>query len=148
MLRKLTLLATAFLLATSGFAFNANGTIRVEGGLISGTTLDGIRSYKGIPFAAPPVGELRWKAPQPVIGWEGVRQCDNFGPQCPQAPYPQGSMYYSPPQKQSEDCLYLNVWTAAKQGEKRPVMVWIHGGALTRGSGANRVYDGTAFAKK
>ena len=79
MLRKLTLLATAFLLATSGFAFNANGTIRVEGGLISGTTLDGVRSYKGIPFAAPPVGELRWKAPQPVIGWEGVRAKNESG---------------------------------------------------------------------
>ena len=148
MLRKLNLLAIAFVFSLSGFAFTANDTIRVEGGLISGSTADGVRSYKGIPFAAPPVGELRWKPPQPVVAWAGVRECTEFGPQCPQAPYPQGSLFYSPPQRQSEDCLYLNVWTAAKAGEKRPVMIWIHGGALTRGSGSTRTYDGTAFAKK
>jgi para-nitrobenzyl esterase len=145
--RHLTTLALALALAISGLAFVPGDSVKVDGGLISGTTADGVRSFKGIPFAAPPVGELRWKAPQPVIAWDGVRQCDAFGPQCPQAPYPAGSMYYSPPQEQSEDCLYLNVWTA-KPSEKRPVMVWIHGGALTRGSGSNRVYDGTAFAKK
>jgi len=148
MLRRLTLLALAFVFGLSGLAFTANDNIRIEGGLISGSTADGVRSYKGIPFAAPPVGDLRWKPPQPVLAWEGVRECTSFGPQCPQAPYPQGSLFYSPPQKQSEDCLYLNVWTAARAGEKRPVMVWIHGGALTRGSGSTRVYDGTAFAKK
>lgn len=153
MLRKLTLLASVFALALAGAslstnAFSTGDTVRVEGGMISGTTADGVRSFKGVPFAAPPVGELRWKAPQPVIAWEGTRKCDAFGPQCPQAPYPQASMYYSPPQKQSEDCLNLNVWTAARPGEKRPVMVWIHGGALTRGSGSTWVYDGTAFAKK
>src|SRR5262249_58647705 len=86
--------------------------------------------------------------PQAVATWQGVRECTEFGSQCPQAPYPTTSMYYSPPQKQSEDCLFLNVWTAAKAGEKRPVMVWIHGGALTRGSGATRTYDGINFAKK
>jgi para-nitrobenzyl esterase len=155
MLRNRTLLAIAFALAFSGLAFFTDNTtqatdnsIRVDGGLISGTTADGVRSFKGIPFAAPPVGELRWKPPQPVVAWEGVRQADSFGPECPQSPYPSGSMYYAPPQKQSEDCLYLNVWTAAKAGDKRPVMVWIHGGALTRGSGSNAVYNGTALAKK
>lgn len=146
--RNLTTLAFAFALAVSGLAYAPNDTIKVDGGLISGTAADGVRSFRGIPFAAPPVGELRWKAPRPVVRWAGVRQCDVFGPQCPQAPYPRTSMYYSPPQRQSEDCLYLNVWTAAKASDKRPVMVWIHGGALTRGSGANRVYDGTALAKK
>ena len=124
------------------------GTVKVDGGLISGVAADGVRSYKGIPFAAPPVGDLRWKAPQPVISWEGVRACDHFGPECPQAPYPPASIYAHPPEKQSEDCLYLNVWTTAKAGDKRPVMVWIHGGALTRGSGANPAYDGAALAKK
>ena len=148
MRRNLITIAFALALAASGLAFAANDAIKVDGGLISGTTADGVRSFKGIPFAAPPVGDLRWKAPQPVLAWDGVRKCETFGPECPQAPYPAGSMYASPPQKQSEDCLYLNVWTAARSGEKRPVMVWIHGGALTRGSGANRVYDGTAFAKK
>lgn len=148
MLRNLTLLAFVLALALSRPASANNDTIKVEGGLISGTTADAVRSYKGIPFAAPPLGELRWKAPQPVIAWAGVRQCDRFGPECPQAPYPAGSIYARPPEKQSEDCLYLNVWTAARAGDKRPVMVWIHGGALTRGSGSNPVYDGTALAKK
>ena len=153
MLRKMSLITAALALAVAGFtlstaALSSNDTIRVDGGMISGTTADGVRSFKGIPFAAPPVGELRWKAPQAVIAWQGVRKCDQFGPECPQAPYPQASMYYSPPQKQDEDCLYLNVWTAARSGEKRPVMVWIHGGALTRGSGSTKVYDGTAFARK
>ncbi|HWO01478.1 MAG TPA: carboxylesterase/lipase family protein [Blastocatellia bacterium] len=148
MRRTLTLLAFAFAVSLSWFVFAADDTIKVDGGLISGTAADGVRSFKGVPFAAPPVGELRWKAPQPVVAWEGVRKCEAFGPECPQALYPAGSMYYSPPQKQSEDCLYLNVWTAAKAGDRRPVMVWIHGGALTRGSGATRTYDGTAFAKK
>ena len=129
-------------------ASGSNNLIRVDGGTISGTAADGVRSYKGIPFAAPPVGDLRWKPPQPVIPWEGVRECISFGAECPQSPYPEGSMYYTAPQKKSEDCLYLNVWTTANAGEKRPVMVWIHGGALTRGSGSRGTYDGTAFAKK
>lgn len=154
--RKVSLvivLALAFANPVFSFAFSsyfsaADDTVRVTGGMISGTTTGGVRIFKGIPFAAPPVGDLRWKAPQPVVGWKGVRKCETFGPECPQAPYPAGSLYYQPPQPQSEDCLYLNVWTTGKAGDKRPVMVWIHGGALTRGSGASRVYDGTAFAKK
>ncbi|HKA17539.1 MAG TPA: carboxylesterase/lipase family protein [Blastocatellia bacterium] len=150
MRRSLTIITFAFVVAMSAFslASTADDSIKVDGGLISGVSADGVRSFKGIPFAAPPVGDLRWKAPQPVVPWQSVRQCDAFGPECPQAPYPTGSMYYQPPQKQSEDCLYLNVWTSGKAGEKRPVMVWIHGGALTRGSGANRTYNGTSFAKK
>jgi para-nitrobenzyl esterase len=148
MRRTLTLLGFAIAVAVSGLAFAPNDVIRVDGGVISGTASDGVRSFKGIPFAAPPVGELRWKAPQPVVAWEGIRKCEAFGPDCPQSSYPAGSMFYSPPRTQSEDCLYLNLWTAAKAGDKRPVMVWIHGGALTRGSGATRTYDGTAFAKK
>lgn len=148
MLRNLILLAIGLAFALSEPALRTSDTVRVEGGLISGSVIDGVRSYKGIPFAASPVGELRWKAPQPVAAWEGVRELDDFGPDCSQAPYPQSSIYYSAPRKQSEDCLCLNVWTAAGTGEKRPVMVWIHGGALTRGSGATRAYDGTALAKK
>ncbi|HEY6402039.1 MAG TPA: carboxylesterase family protein [Blastocatellia bacterium] len=148
MLRNLILLAVGLAFALSGTAFTTSDAVRVEGGLISGSVVDGVRSYKGIPFAAPPVGELRWKAPQSPAAWEGVREGADFGPDCPQAPYPQSSIYYSAPREQSEDCLCLNVWTAARTGEKRPVMVWIHGGALTRGSGATRAYDGTALAKK
>jgi para-nitrobenzyl esterase len=150
---KLALVAFAFAVSLSGLgltsrASSTNDTVRIESGLVSGTNADGVRSYKGIPYAAPPVGEWRWRPPQPVKAWEGVRECTAFGPDCPQAPYPQASLYYSPPRDQSEDCLYLNVWTAARAGEKRPVMVWIHGGALTRGSGATPTYDGTAFARR
>jgi len=157
MLRKQRVLAITFIVFCgiasvisygNAKASTANGNVKVDGGLISGTVADGIRSFKGVPFAAPPVGDLRWKAPQPVIAWQGVRAADSFGAECPQSPYAAGSMYFSPPQKQSEDCLFLNVWTAGNQGEKRPVMVWIHGGAWTRGSGSIPAYDGTAFAKK
>ncbi|MGH8248292.1 MAG: carboxylesterase/lipase family protein, partial [Gammaproteobacteria bacterium] len=144
----LTLLIGASALSYSSHASAANSTVKVDGGVISGATANGVRSFKGIPFAAPPTGDLRWKPPQPVAPWQGLRECNDFGPDCPQAPYSQTSLFYSAPRKQSEDCLYLNVWTAAKAGEKRPVMVWIHGGALTRGSGATRTYDGTNYAKK
>jgi para-nitrobenzyl esterase len=148
MLRKIAWFTIVLVFVCGGLTSAASDTVRVEGGMVSGVLTDGVRSYKGIPFAAPPVGELRWKDPQPVVAWKGVRECKEFGPECPQSPYPAGSIYFNPPQKQSEDCLYLNVWTTAKDGEKRPVMVWIHGGALTRGSGSTRIYDGTALAKK
>ncbi len=108
-----------------------------------------IRVYKGVPFAAPPVGKLRWQPPQAVAPWQGVRECTAFSSICPQLPYPAGSVYVQTPQPQSEDCLYLNVWTGAeKADEMRPVMVWIHGGALTRGSGSIPFYDGEALARK
>ncbi len=111
-----------------------------------------VRAYKGIPFAQPPVGDLRWRSPLPPGTWKGIRRTDSYGPSCPQAPYDQGttrSIYARPPEPMSEDCLYLNVWTAAQSGEeRRPVMVWIHGGALTRGSGSNPTYDGSALARR
>lgn len=157
MFRNLSLLVIAIALLIVGHnasasnaieTATANGTIKLDSGLISGTATDGVRSFKGIPYAAPPTGDWRWKPPQPVTPWQGVRECNEFGADCPQAPYAQSSLYYSQPRKQSEDCLYLNVWTAAQANEKRPVMVWIHGGALTRGSGATPTYNGAAFAKK
>jgi para-nitrobenzyl esterase len=130
----------------------AEETLRTDAGMISGQRVgdDGkVRVYKGIPFAAPPVGKLRWQPPQPPASWQGVRECKQFGFVCPQNSYPTGSIYAQPPQPQSEDCLFLNVWTAAeKADEKRPVMVWIHGGALTRGSGSLGVYDGESLARK
>jgi para-nitrobenzyl esterase len=142
-------LAFAFALAIVPFAIAAApDTIKVDGGQIAGTTANGVRVFKGIPFAAPPVGDLRWKAPQPVVAWDGVKAADTFGPQCMQQPYPASSPYAGAPQPTSEDCLYLNVWSAATAGEKRPVMVWIHGGAWTRGSGATPTYDGAMLAKK
>ncbi|MCX7825514.1 MAG: carboxylesterase family protein, partial [Verrucomicrobiae bacterium] len=140
------------LLAAGAFAFPSAGalddTVKIESGMISGLTVGGskdVRVFKGIPFAAPPVGALRWKPPQPVKPWEGVRACTESGPWCPQ---PKPIAGFAPP-KQSEDCLYLNIWTAAKTpGEKRPVMFWIHGGGCTTGSGATPTYDGTALARQ
>lgn len=126
-----------------------NNVVRVDGGLISGTSSpEGIRIYKGIPYAGTTEGEFRWKPPQPVKPWEGTRKCEEYGPDCPQAPYATTSLFYSQPRPQSEDCLFLNVWTGAPAAERRPVMVWIHGGALTRGSGSTRTYDGTELARK
>jgi para-nitrobenzyl esterase len=126
----------------------APDTVKIETGQIAGTTDNGVRVFKGIPFAAPPVGDLRWQAPQPVAAWKGVRAADAFGAECIQQPYPPSSPYARPAAPTSEDCLYLNVWTAAAPGDKRPVMVWIHGGAWTRGSGSTATYDGAALAKK
>jgi para-nitrobenzyl esterase len=104
--------------------------------------------FKGIPFAAPPVGQARWTPPQAAPGWSGERLATDFGPDCMQQPYPEGSFFYRPARVSSEDCLYLNVWTAAEENAGKPVMVWFHGGALTRGSGAIETYDGTELALK
>ncbi|MFD1144796.1 carboxylesterase/lipase family protein [Larkinella insperata] len=129
--------------------------VKVTGGQISGTlNPDGdVQIFKGIPFAAPPVGELRWKAPQPVKPWLGVRKCDQFGASPVQGtPNPFGpwsAEYLIPKAPISEDCLYLNVWSGARSAtEKRPVLVWIYGGGFSSGGSAVPIYDGEAMAKK
>lgn len=123
-------------------------TIAVTGGAIAGAVAadaPSVRVFKGVPFAAPPVGSLRWKPPAPVLPWEGVKACKEYGPWCPQPKPVLGKVEG----KTSEDCLYLNIWTAAKStGDNRPVMVWIHGGGHTTGSGSSAVYDGTHFAEQ
>lgn len=128
--------------------------VRVEQGLLSGTLGEdpSIRVYKGVPFAAPPVGDLRWKAPQPPESWTGVRSADKFSPACTQnlagsrLPWTEEYMHQG---EQSEDCLYLNIWTGAEsKNEKRPVMVYIYGGGFSEGSNAVAVYDGEALARK
>ncbi|HTM02475.1 MAG TPA: carboxylesterase family protein [Vicinamibacterales bacterium] len=116
----------------------------ITGGRVSGVEAAGIVAFKGLPFAAPPVGALRWKAPQPVQPWSGVKQADHFGPGCVQAQSP-----YTQVPSMSEDCLYLNVWTPAKAATDRlPVMVWIYGGAFTGGAASMAAYDGTRLAGK
>jgi para-nitrobenzyl esterase len=123
-------------------------TARVTGGVVQGVVKDGIASFKGIPFAAPPVGDLRWKAPQPVIPWQGVKKAEEFAP-APMQNKTFLAMLGHPRTKVSEDCLYLNVWTGAKKaGEKRPVMVWIYGGGFMLWAGSDPKYDGTNLAKK
>jgi para-nitrobenzyl esterase len=131
--------------------------VRTDAGLITpaANSPEGVRVFRGIPFGAPPVGPLRWNAPQPVPSWDGVRKADAFGPVCVQ---PKGvgrlnvsvDMPDSP--KADEDCLYLNVWTGATRAisatGQRPVMVWIFGGAYTEGAGSSRHNDGEALARK
>lgn len=154
------------LIAVMGFLFFSCGesendiilsvdSISVEGGMISGKTdsTGQVKIFKGIPFAAPPVGELRWKAPQPVQPWEGIKACtENPAAPMQNPPVPffaWSAEFLIPKEPISEDCLYLNIWTAAeKSDEKRPVMVWIYGGGF--GSGGNTVplYDGEELAKK
>ena len=122
--------------------------VKIETGLVSGTAdgSEGVRAFKGIPFAPPPVGELRWKPPQPAKPWQGVRACAEFGPWCPQ---PKSAVGFPGGTSFSEDCLSLNIWTAAKTAnDKLPVMFWIHGGGCTTGSGASIGYDGTALARQ
>jgi para-nitrobenzyl esterase len=141
----------AFLAALLPLAAAVPDTVKTDAGQVAGVPGKdpAVRAFKGIPFATPPVGDLRWRAPKAATHWDGVRKADQFSATCMQTEYAAGSLYRSEPQPVSEDCLYLNVWTAAKAaGDKRPVMVWIHGGALTRGSGSTPTYDGEELARK
>jgi para-nitrobenzyl esterase len=128
--------------------------IQVSGGLITGTPTiqwtPGVRLYRGIPYAAPPVGDLRWRPPQPVVPWTGVKAADHFSPVCMQRPTDtEGNAWREGMTPVSEDCLYLNVWTPAESADAHlPVVVFIHGGGNMRGAGSENQYDGAYFAKK
>jgi para-nitrobenzyl esterase len=147
------LAATLSLLQGPAFGAGLDGPIRTTAGLVSPDPQleNGVRVFRGIPFAAPPVGDLRWKAPAPPAKWTGVREARSFSPECAQgdAGDPLYSLYYPQIQPQSEDCLYLNVWTPARTPQDRlAVLVWIYGGGFQIGSGSQPMYDPVNLAKR
>jgi para-nitrobenzyl esterase len=144
----------AILLSTAMLASGQSHPVRTESGLVSGVELShGLEAFKGIPVAAPPVGKLRWRPPQPPAGWPGIRKTDSFGAPCMQSKSPERlgpwTRVFLSKMQPSENCLYLNVWTTTKRPQKLlPVMVWIYGGGFTSGAGSVEIYDGAALAQK
>ena len=124
--------------------------VETASGALRGFVLAGdesVRVYRGIPFAQPPTGELRWRPPVTDVAWDGIRDASAFGPPCWQTGGNPETLYYKPVLNVSEDCLYLNLWTAAESStERRPVMVWFHGGGNVNGTGSTPNFDGTAHA--
>ncbi|WP_319566896.1 carboxylesterase/lipase family protein [Cohaesibacter marisflavi] len=142
-----TIAVAALAWATLASSSSVAQSVSIDSGLLRGVTEDGVTSFKGIPFAAPPVGDLRWRAPQPVAPWGNELDASSLGKDCAQIPFGGNGETLLP--NSSEDCLYLNVWRPSDTDTdaKRPVMVWIYGGAFLVGSGARPSYSGVPFAK-
>ncbi|MBY5974198.1 carboxylesterase family protein [Ferrimonas balearica] len=139
-------LITVGLIGMGGTAM-ANPTARIATGDIAGKIDDGTEAFLGLPYAQPPVGALRWKAPQPVEPWTGTYDATEFGHDCAQKPFPSDAAPLGT--EPAEDCLYLNVWRpdGIGEGDQLPVMVWIHGGGFINGGASAPVYDGAALAR-
>ncbi|MBN2075057.1 MAG: carboxylesterase/lipase family protein [Dehalococcoidales bacterium] len=126
-----------------------NISVQTTSGRIKGTYENGLYIFKGVPYATPPVGDCRWMPPQPVQPWSGVRSAENFGPICPQSNMPTPIPGRKPSEEpQGENCLFLNVWTPGIDNSKRAVMVWIHGGAFTHGSGSSPMNPGSTLPER
>ncbi len=140
-------LATCLAACLSGPAHAAAATrVRIDSGLLQGSVERGVIAFRGIPFAAPPIGPLRWRPPQPAVPWRGVREAVSYGPDCMQVPFPQDAAPLR--ERPQEDCLYANVWRPARAVSRQlPVMVWIYGGGFVNGGTSPAVYDGGAFAR-
>jgi len=142
---KIVIAALAF--ASAVPALVADPIVDAPAGKVSGTSDAGLRVFKGIPYAMPPVGAKRWTAPVAQPRWTGTRRATDFGPACVQPQAPNATVYSGVPMPVSEDCLTLNIWTPAK-AKNAPVMVWIHGGALVTGSSREPMYDGRKLAAR
>ncbi|MBX3562770.1 MAG: carboxylesterase family protein [Sphingomonas sp.] len=148
-IRGLARLLAGLLLAGLGTAAQAEDrpAVTVAEGRLSGTLDGDLRVFRNIPYAAPPVGDRRWRPPEPPARWSGTRDAAAFGPRCVQPPLPPTSIYYSRIEAMSEDCLSLNVWSPA-DAARAPVIVWIHGGSLRIGGSAEPLYDGAPLARR
>ena len=139
-MRAVLALGVSLLVAASAYG----QPVKIETGVVDGTVEEGLRIYRGIPYAAPPVGDLRWRPPRPAAKWDGVRAATEYGRACVQTNPAIAKL--APP---SEDCLFVNVWTpATRAGARLPVMVWIHGGGFTAGTPAEQLYHGEWLARK
>src|SRR5574344_1201358 len=146
-MKKLLLSVSFIALFCIGLSAQEAVQVNSSDGTLEGVNESGVKVFKGVPFAAPPVGDLRWKAPQPVQKWTGVRKADEFGPH-PMQENIYGDMQFGT-KKISEDCLYLNVWTPAKtMNEKLPVFIYFNGGGLLAGSGSEPRYAGLSLARR
>ncbi|MEH6790924.1 carboxylesterase/lipase family protein [Parasphingorhabdus sp.] len=148
MIRRLMSVAAMAAASLAVPAVAATGpVVDAPAGQVEGKVAKGMRIFKGIPYAAAPVGPLRWKPPQPAASWQGVRDASKFGAACPQPKARGPSIYAWDLPEMSEDCLSLNIW-APEDAKNAPVFVWIHGGSLTTGSGGDPLYDGSALAAR
>ena len=146
-MNKRFFLSLASLFLTLGLSSQNVVNVRVAEGTLAGTDSSGVKIFKGVPFAAPPVGNLRWREPHPVAAWQGVRKATQFGPN-PMQEALFGDMNFGT-KEMSEDCLYLNIWTPAKtMKEKLPVLIYFNGGGLLAGSGSEPRYAGQTMARK